>query len=358
MTGATMSGRPDVETVIRGSGSYGLALRAMEAMEAARVWPTPLNYELFLHVIADPDSPLGAEITRLISEGQTITEDVSEDLATTFLPKARLNEQIRDAGDQLSKELAAVSAAIGKAHQSNQAYGQTLAQANQDLTDADDVLAVKKLVDTLTGATNKVQQENSVLERRLSDSTAEVNRLKEHLEQVRRDASTDALTNLANRKSFDEELEKAIAETSARGEALTLAVLDIDHFKMFNDTWGHQTGDQVIRFVASVIGRVGATPRFAARYGGEEFAMIFPGEKAEMIGAVLNEIRIEISSRTLKRRSTNEDLGQITVSAGFAQRLAGESLHSLIERADDALYASKRGGRNQVSQAKDIAQAA
>ena len=98
--------------------------------------------------------------------------------------------------------------------------------------------------------------------------------------QVRRDATTDGLTNLANRKAFDEELERACADADADGAPLPLAVLDIDHFKNFNDTWGHQTGDQVIRYVASVIGRVGAPPRFAARYGGEEFAMIFSGETA------------------------------------------------------------------------------
>jgi len=349
-----MNARPDVDTVIRGAGSYGLAMRALEAMEAAKVWPTPLNYELWLYVVTDPECALGAEITRLISEGHSITEDISEDLAAIYLPKARLNEQIRDAGDQLTKELAAVSAAIGKAQKSNVTYGATLAQANQALSVADSVPAVKKLVNTLAGATDKIQKENAVLEKRLSDSTAEVDRLKEHLEQVRRDAATDALTNLANRKSFDDELEKAMAEAVESGESLTLAVLDIDHFKNFNDTWGHQTGDQVIRFVASVIGRVGATPRFAARYGGEEFAMIFPGEPADTIGPVLDEIRIEIASRGLKRRSTNEDLGQITVSAGFAELQPKETRHSLIERADDALYASKRGGRNRVSRAKDL----
>src|SRR5438132_1259996 len=84
----------------------------------------------------------------------------------------------------------------------------------------------------------------AALEERLADSTEEVNRLREHLEQVRRDATTDGLTNLANRKAFDDELDRACAEAEANGETLTLAVIDIDHFKTFNDTWGHQTGDQ------------------------------------------------------------------------------------------------------------------
>jgi diguanylate cyclase len=129
-------------------------------------------------------------------------------------------------------------------------------------------------------------------------------------------------------------------------------VLDIDHFKGFNDTWGHQTGDQVIRYVASVIGRVAAPPRFAARYGGEEFAMIFPRESAAIVAGTLEEIRVEVSSRMLKRRSTNEDLGAITISSGFAERRPGETGHSVMERADAALYTSKRGGRNRVTAAE------
>ena len=188
--------------------------------------------------------------------------------------------------------------------------------------------------------------------------TAEVGRLREHLEQVRRDATTDALTTLANRKAFDDELARVCAEATDKGEPLAMAFIDIDHFKHFNDTWGHQTGDQVIRYVASVIGRVGAPPRFAARYGGEEFAVIFPREGCEIAANTLEEIREEVSSRMLKRRSTNEDLGAITVSAGFAQLRPGETAHSVMERADRALYTSKRTGRNRVSSAEAVATAA
>ena len=147
---------------------------------------------------------------------------------------------------------------------------------------------------------------------------------------------TDGLTNLTNRKAFDESLESIAAKAAVSGEGMTLAIIDIDHFKGFNDAWGHQIGDQVLRYVASVIGRLGATPRVAARYGGEEFAIIFPNEPGRTALSVLEEIREEVSSRVLKRRSTNEDLGAITVSAGYAERVSGESTMSLVERADAA----------------------
>jgi diguanylate cyclase len=347
-----MSG--DIEQTLRGPQAYRIARKAIEVMEQHGVWPTPLNFELWSHFVADPNGALAKELTRLITAGEPMTENVSEELAAAYLAKARLNEQIRDAGDQLSKELAAVSKAIQTAQRSNEAYGQTLAGASEGLGAAKDADSIKVMVDTLTAATERVQKQNHTLEKKLSESTTEVARLREHLEQVRRDATTDGLTNLANRKAFDDELARACADADEQGGALTLAVLDIDHFKSFNDTWGHQTGDQVIRFVASVIGRIGATPRFAARYGGEEFAMIFPGEDAAVVEACLEEIRDEVASRMLKRRSTNEDLGTVTVSAGLAQRQPGETMTCTMERADAALYVSKRAGRNRVTNGERV----
>ncbi len=348
----------NIDNKLRGPGAYALAREVLKAMEAHQVWPTPVNFELWTHFVAEPDSELGREITRLISVGEAFTDHLADELAAAYLPKAKLTEQIRDAGDALSKELISVSRAIESAQKSSEAYGQTLASASTSLAADREPQELKAMVDTLAAATKRVQRENKSLERRLAESTTEVARLREHLEQVRRDATTDGLTQLANRKAFDEELERACAEADAEGHTVTLAVIDIDHFKNFNDTWGHQTGDQVIRYVASVIGRVGAPPRFAARYGGEEFALIFPRETADVAALVLEEIREEVSSRILKRRSTNDDLGAVTVSAGVAQLRRGESAHSLMERSDTALYASKRSGRNLVTNAEIVADAA
>jgi diguanylate cyclase len=348
----------EVDVTLRGPRGYEVARAAIEMMERAKVWPTALNFELWLHLVADPSGALALELRRLLSSGEQITDFVAEDLAHTFLPKVRLHDQIKDAGDQLSHELATVSQAIHSAQKTSAAYGQQLAGATQELSESMGADELKALVRGLASATDRAESQNRQLEHRLSESTAEVGRLRDHLVQVRRDATTDGLTNLANRKSFDEELERACAAADADGAAVQLAVLDIDHFKNFNDNWGHQTGDQVLRYVASVIGRVGAPPRFAARYGGEEFAMIFRGETSDQVERNLHEIREEVGSRRLKRRSTNEDLGAVTISAGFAARRAAEPASSLMERADRALYASKHAGRNRVTCAEQKASAA
>lgn len=338
-----------VEATLRGPEAYSLARRAVEAMEAASVWPTPLNFELWLQYLGDPEGALGREIERMLSVGEPFTEATAEMLAAEYLPRARLTEEIRDAGRVLDRELSSVSEAISRAHRAQSDYGRTLEGAAGSLESAEGARQIQAIVTGLSDATHKVQKDNDALEKKLELSTREIARLSEHLEQVRRDSMTDALTNLANRKAFDEELESACRATLAEGDRLSLAVLDIDHFKRFNDTWGHQTGDQVLRYVASVLAKAARTPRVAARYGGEEFAMIFPHESLPEVEAALEGIRKEIGSRALRRRSTNDDLGAVTVSIGFAHRRGEEAATNLLGRADAALYASKRSGRNRVT---------
>lgn len=339
----------DLDSILRSPKAYEWARKAIEAMESNRVWPTALNFELWLHYVAAKDGEVATEIDSVLTSGQAFTEQVAEKIAEKHLPHARLSGEILDAGKNLTQELESVSRALESARESSEAYGQQLATASKSLGDDENSEAVRAMVDTLSAATAKVRDENKTLESQLAETNDELHRLKEHLEQVRREAMTDALTSLANRKAFDETLDAACAHAAAGGEPLALAIMDIDHFKKFNDTWGHQTGDQVIRFVASVIGRAAKGRRFSARYGGEEFAVIFPGETSRTAMNILEAAREEISSRILKRRSTNEDLGAITISTGIADFQAGEFPTSLIERADAALYASKNGGRNRTS---------
>ncbi len=346
-----MANTADFEAVLRGPDAYRVARKALDAMIQHKVWPTPQNYELWLYYAANPKSPLAAEMDRLLSSGEAFTDGTCEALTTKHLPRGALNSSLRDAGDQLTRELDMVSKAIQAAHLSNEAYGSTLADAGEELQKAPPA-SLSKLVAGLTDATRKAQHQNRMLEKQLQESTSEMAKLRDNLAEVSRDAATDALTGLGNRKAFDATLDQAIALSGRTGMTVSLAVIDIDHFKRFNDTWGHQTGDQVLRFVGSVLGRLcEQAPRFAARYGGEEFAMIFPGETAAQILPLLHEVREEIATRILRRRSTNEELGSITVSIGLAERRAKENGSDIVERADAALYSSKRSGRNRVTNA-------
>lgn len=143
-------------------------------------------------------------------------------------------------------------------------------------------------------------------------------------------------------------MEKAIAEALETNEAMSLMLTDIDHFKTFNDNFGHLTGDQVLRLVAMSVKHNVKGEDTTARYGGEEFAVILPNTILRAAVTVAEHIRRAVIAKELMKRSTGEHLGRMTISIGVATLRKGDTGQSLIERADTCLYAAKRHGRNRV----------
>ena len=194
-----------------------------------------------------------------------------------------------------------------------------------------------------------MQDTNRALELQLEASRDDIASLQRDLDDVRRESLLDPLTKIANRKSFDEGLAAAIAACQrAMATPLCLLLLDIDHFKRFNDTYGHQTGDQVLRLVAMTLKSNVKGKDLVARYGGEEFVAILPATDLDGAMIVAENIRKAIQAKELLKRSTNEKLGRITASFGVAMFHAADTAASLIERADRCLYAAKNAGRNRV----------
>jgi diguanylate cyclase len=339
-----------IETMLRSAGAYDLAKKALSLMEESQVWPTTQNFRIWLEYAGNPNGEIAAEIRRLTESKQFITEFIAEDLAKRFLPTSNSQDSFGDISSQLDGTLQSISTSVELALKHNSHYSLKLSEADSKLGDIYDPASLKDLITGIVAATRQIQEENNTLEAQLRTSTSEVSVLRKRLDQVQHESKFDALTGLANRKAFDDGLKMACAEAAGgAGKPLALAMIDIDHFKRFNDTWGHQTGDQVIRYVASVLGRVGSGVALAARYGGEEFAIIFPNNSLSFVIKELETVRLEISSRRLKRRSTQEELTAVTISMGVAERHKGESASNLIERADAALYQSKINGRNRLT---------
>ena len=195
----------------------------------------------------------------------------------------------------------------------------------------------------------EMEVSNHKLEERLSASKREINDLQVNLEAVRSESLTDPLTQLSNRKFFDTTLEEAIAEARAKNEPLSLMMADIDHFKNFNDSFGHLTGDQVLRLVAMSVKQNVKGQDTAARYGGEEFAIILPNT------VLRSAITVGRSHPPRGHdQGIDEEARPASISAASRFRSASPPCtrptmrKSLIERTDACLYAAKRHGRNRV----------
>jgi diguanylate cyclase len=226
-------------------------------------------------------------------------------------------------------------------------YTESLADATSKLGSAKDSNGLRAIIESLVQSTKEVERSNHALELRLKASKQEINELQENLEAVRHESLTDPLTSLANRKYFDQSLAKYLAD-AAKGDALSLMMIDIDRFKSFNDSFGHLTGDQVLRLVAQCVKQNVKGQDIAARYGGEEFAVVLPHTVLRQGLTVADHIRRAVMGKDLVKRSTGESLGRVTISVGIATYRKGDTAQTFIERADMCLYAAKRTGRNRV----------
>jgi diguanylate cyclase (GGDEF)-like protein len=181
--------------------------------------------------------------------------------------------------------------------------------------------------------------------RRLHDLTGITAQLLENVNKYRDEASTDALTKLFNRRSFDKVLQKAVALFNEKQLPFCLVMIDLDNFKHLNDTYGHSAGDEVLRCFGQILQRTMRQEDFAFRYGGEEFAVIASGDIAQNIKLFVNRIRVELKNTQINFEG--QDIS-VTFSAGIACMNKNFSQNDLIKAADAALYDAKNQGKDRI----------
>ena len=321
---------------------------ALGQITALRHSANPRNYEIWYTYATGYNPSLNAKINETLAQGGTLSDTDLEQIYETYLSPTRLTDRIDMVGSQVMDEIEQVMAMVDAAVGSANSYSESLADVTQKLGQSKDREGLRAIVEGLVQTAKEMEQSNQALEARLNASKQEINVLQDNLEVVRTESLTDPLTQLSNRKHFDTTLERAIADARTKNEALTLLLTDIDHFKNFNDSFGHLTGDQVLRLVAMSVKQNVKGQDTAARYGGEEFAVILPNTVLRSAITVADHIRRAVMTKELMKRSTGEHLGRVTISIGVATLHKGDTAQTLIERTDTCLYAAKRHGRNRV----------
>jgi len=217
--------------------------------------------------------------------------------------------------------------------------------------DLENVSRAGVVITELAALTRAMMARTIAIESELVSSEKRAQSLQTTLEETRRLADMDHLTGLPNRRAFDHMLEREIREAKTAGEALSVAFVDIDHFKRVNDTHGHPAGDRVLKFVSETLNRISDARCFVARHGGEEFAVLWRNHSVDLAWEKLDEAREEIAARRLVNRANDTPFGQITFSGGIADVFGYPDKSAALKAADEALYVAKQSGRNRILRA-------
>jgi diguanylate cyclase len=321
---------------------------ALGQIRSLRQTAVPRNYEIWYVYATGYNSALNKIINETLARNGKLTEADLEQIYETYLSHIKTTDRIDKVGSRVIGEIDDVVKLISDALGMSASYDASLTGASKKLESVQNRDQLKKIVESLVKSTREMQDTNKALEQRLTLSKSEINNLQQSLEAIRAESLTDPLTGLGNRKYFDRSIEMAVQTALANGEPLSLLMFDIDHFKSFNDSYGHLTGDQVLRLVGLSLKQTIKGQDITARYGGEEFAVVLPNTALRQALTVADHIRRAVMSKELKKKSTGEILGRVTISVGVSMLKPDDDTDSLIERADACLYAAKRNGRNRV----------
>ena len=323
-----------------------VASRAIQSMSQQAVPATPSNYGVWFHYVLGSSPGLRKTIDILLGNKRKFDASINHELYTTFLA-SKSGGLTGDTPQQLQAIIHSAKGFLEAAIADNAQQIATLAEVSSRAKVGADP---RPIIQTLVRELEKANSRAAALELNFVASSNQLEQVKVSLAEAEKRSNIDALTGIANRRSLDDFLRSSMIRAMEFGEPLCAFMIDVDHFKKFNDTHGHLVGDQVLKLVAKVLQDCIREGDLAARYGGEELMAVLPGADLATCKVVAERVRVRIADAKLKRRASGQEIGSVTVSIGVAQfRFAeAESAEALIERCDRGLYQAKGAGRNRV----------
>lgn len=328
----------------------------IDIFEEQSISPTPLNYFIWYEYYKGDNPKFRQEMDRILNDPFGYHDRLGKRLYEEFFAD---DDSADNNFDRALKRL--ISMVIQKMNlwsdrleEQSKKLDHCAAELNNPNIDAD---TLKELTQTVQTSVSSIQSSNEDLRQEMMSSNEEITRLRKQLIEARAQIMMDELTEIGNRKAFNIAMAEMMDEAQANGtpESLALIMTDIDHFKRFNDSFGHLVGDSVLRYFANTMKKSKLDNETLCRYGGEEFAIILSDTDMESAMERAESIRHTIEEAKLKRKDSAKELGQITASFGIATyKGTEESMDEFIKRADDALYLAKDSGRNQVKTENDL----
>lgn len=323
-----------------------IAEKAMRSMAERRVPPTPNNFHVWFNYTLGAPPVLKRAIDILIGNKRKFDANINRELYESYIGSKASDEAVAfEVSQQLHEVMSSAKQFLSTAIADNR----TQMAAINDVTERTEAgVDPKQLIESLMGELAKATTRATKLEVSFVEKSRELATIRDSLVKSEERAKTDTLTGLPNRRALEEFFRKAQVAAMEQDDPLSALLIDIDHFKRFNDEFGHGVGDQVLRLMATVLREGVRDIDLPARYGGEELIVILPNAGLATAATIAERIRRKVAECHITRRSTGEALPGITISLGVAQFQGGESMADLIERCDRALYLAKNTGRNRV----------
>jgi len=314
---------------------------------------TPENFYVWFEYFLGSNQELKTTIDELIASEKDFSQEINERLYTEYLKgdKKEILDEVHKETHKIFQNIFRVTLSTNNLASD---YSDKMEEYSNKLHDANDLTQMRNFIEDIIKDTNNMAESSRQLNQELEEATSQIQTLSKQLEETEREVLLDALTGLNNRKAFDRKINDLCEKFDKNEEFFSVIMLDIDYFKKFNDQYGHQVGDEVLRIVGSHLKENLKGKDFPSRYGGEEFIVLLPNTKLDKAYIVAEQIRETISKKRLKIKKTGQALGNITVSVGVSEIREEDTAISVVERADSALYLAKDSGRNNVKSEKDF----
>jgi len=306
--------------------------------------PTPLNYALWYAYVSKTLPALNQQMDKILKMYGSCPQRVSEQLFRDFLIKDEV-ENAEMVHKALLSVMGDLESSASSTVQNTEAYNEVLTDSLAALKDSSNDQSLESIIRHLTVNTETISESTRLFQQKMDEAQAEISELKKELNRSREEATIDPLTGLYNRRVFDTEIGQLAAKPNPN---VSLIMLDIDFFKQFNDTYGHQMGDKVLQYVAKLIKAECPEPLLPVRFGGEEFSMLLPGVEIPVACELAESVRRKVAAIRITQKKSGETISSVTASFGVARLQGDESPENLIARADAALYRAKKAGRNNV----------
>ena len=329
--------------------TFEIAENALEMARVHKTSPIPKIYEIWFSYVNGDNKELNKHIDVLLSNGEELNNYEVDQIYDEYFSLTVEQEKKRDAANkQLNYEVNAIVTLVNKHLNNGKKHADALDKSNEQLETDISKENLKKIIEQLSVENSNMRTTTMGFFKEIGKVKTYIKNMHSSLKLAQENEMRDALTKMPNRRFFDMKLTSSIMHAHESSSSMCLVMVDIDNFKKVNDDYGHVIGDQVIKFVASLLIENIKGQDTSARYGGEEFAIVLPNTNIREATILIEIIRKKLQNSNLVLTKKRCSIGQITASFGIAEIKNSDNPSSIIERADKNLYSAKNSGKNCV----------